>query len=306
MTLSQAMNQFLDYLRKERAYSVHTVSAYQRDLEQYRSYVLDSLGTEDLTTTMTKIPLRTFLYSLGEADLAVRSVARKVATFKSFTKFCVQRGLLQKSAARLLVTPKLDRPLPTVLTETQAADLEHAGDAHTAETLRNKAIIELFYGSGIRLSELHALDRDCIDGRQMCMRVLGKGRKERVVPVTRHAVEAVRSYHADRRGTPADGQALFTNGRGERLSMRQIQRVVDRMLGTVTAQRKRSPHVLRHTYATHMLDHGADIRAIKELLGHASIGTTQVYTHVSKENLLKAYRQAHPRAEDREEGGEKA
>jgi integrase/recombinase XerC len=297
-TLSNAASQFLDYLRKERAYSAHTVAAYRRDLEQYRAYALDNLGTEELSAVMTKGPLRTFLYSLAQSGLAVRSVARKVATLKSFAKYCVRRELLHTNAARLLVTPKLDKPLPAVLTETQAADMEHSSKNGKIEGLRNRAIVELFYGSGIRLSELHALNRDYIDARQMCVRVLGKGRKERVVPVTRHAVDAIRNYHASRRTTTANGEALFTNRRGQRLSMRQIQRIVDGTLRTVTAQRKRSPHVLRHTFATHMLDHGADIRAIKELLGHASLGTTQVYTHVSKESLLRAYRQAHPRAEN--------
>ncbi len=293
----QAVFDFLEHLTKQRAYSPHTVAAYRRDLDQLADYAARTLNTDQLPKVVAKTSLRTYLYTLGKNGLKPRTLARKIATFKSFCKYCVRRGLLPTNPARLLVTPKLDKPLPVFLTESQTAALAEKAPADEVVELRNRAIVELLYGAGIRLAELHALDANCIDSRHLTIRVVGKGRKERVVPLTRDAVETVRAYHAARRGTPADGVALLTSDKGARLSMRQIQRIVTRTLGQVSRSKKRSPHVLRHTFATHMLDGGADVRAIKELLGHSSLNTTQVYTHVSKEHLLAAYRLAHPRAE---------
>lgn len=296
--LTDAAQQFLDYLARERAYSEHTVAAYRRDLTQFAAYVQEHLGTSDLEACLAKTPLRGYLYALGRQGMKPRTLARKVATFKSFAKYCVRRGFVTTNPARLLVTPRLDKPLPSFLTERQTADLDDRTNNtdSSVNSLRDRAIVELFYGTGMRLAELHSLDADIIDRRNLTVRVIGKGRKERVVPVTPQAVEAIRDYHKARRGTPAAGTALFTNDKGERLSRRTIQRVVKKALELVTQQKKKSPHVLRHTFATHMLDGGADIRAIKELLGHASLSTTQVYTHVSKEHLLSVYRQAHPRS----------
>lgn len=297
VAFNQAVLDFLEHLTKQRAYSPHTVAAYRRDLEQFADYAARTLHTTELAPAVGKASLRTYLYSLGKSGLKPRTLARKIATFKSFCKYCVRRGLLATNPARLLVTPRLDKPLPVFLTETQTATLAETPPVDDIAELRNRAIIELLYGTGIRLAELHALGANCIDARHLTIRVIGKGRKERVVPLTRDAVDAIRAYHSARRGTPSDGPALLTNDKGVRLSMRQIQRIVTRILGQVSRHKKRSPHVLRHTFATHMLDGGADVRAIKELLGHSSLSTTQVYTHVSKEHLLAAYRQAHPRAE---------
>jgi integrase/recombinase XerC len=296
-TLTETVSQFLDYIAKERDYSPHTVEAYGRDLKQFCAFAAERYKTTDLAAAMTKGILRPYLYELSENGLKARSLARKVATFKSLAKYCVRHKLLSANPAKLLASPKLDKPLPAFLTEKQAEALGSVRVGDAAAALRNYAIVELFYGSGMRLAELCALNADAVDGRQKTVRVLGKGRKERIVPLTDQAIEAVHGYHAARRGTPGDGEALFTNDTGARLSGRQIQRVVRRALSAVTQQKKRSPHVLRHTFATHLLDGGADVRAIKELLGHASLASTQVYTHVSKEHLLKAYRLAHPRAE---------
>jgi integrase/recombinase XerC len=295
---TDAIESFLGYLSGERAYSGHTVSAYRRDLQQFTAYIAESLNTDDIGKAMTKSPLRGYLYGLSRAGMKPRTLARKIATFKSFAKYCVRRKLLESNPTRLLITPRLDKPLPAFLTERQAAELDTQGEVETLDGLRNRAIVELFYGTGMRLSELYALDADSIDQKRLTVKVLGKGRKERVVPVTRTAVDAIRDYHKQRKGTPSAGEALFTNAKGQRLSRRTIQRIVTRALQGVTQQKKKSPHVLRHTYATHMLNGGADVRAIKELLGHASLSTTQVYTHVSREHLLAAYRQAHPRAKD--------
>jgi integrase/recombinase XerC len=293
--LDEAAARFIDYIRKEKGYSEHTAGAYRSDLEQFSAFIKQQHDGLSLDKTMSKAVLREYIFHLRSQGLKPRSMARKSATLKSFAKYCIRAKLISVNNAKMLATPKLDQPLPSFLTEDQAGRLEHPA-SDVVEDLRNQAIVELLYGSGIRLSELHALNAGTIDTRQMTLRVLGKGRKERIVPVTPQAIEAIRAYHARRRSAGIDGEALFTNGKGERLSRRQIERVVERLLSEVSQLKKRSPHVLRHSFATHLLDGGADIRAVKELLGHASLSTTQVYTHLSKEHLLKVYRQAHPRA----------
>jgi integrase/recombinase XerC len=304
-TLQENIRSFLDYLLKEKGYSEHTVEAYKRDMGQFSLFVSQNFGTTAFEDIMKKGVLRAFAFSLGERSLKSRSVARKIATLKSFSKFCMKRNLITVNPAKLLAGPKLDKPLPAFLTEKQAQDLETAGEKkppkqnppkHPGDALRNRAIVELLYGSGIRLSELHALDVGTIDYKRGSVRVLGKGRKERVVPVTDHSVAVIRQYLDRRKTSKAYGDPLFANDKGGRLSRRQIERIVGSELSRVSQQKKRSPHVLRHSFATHLLDRGADIRAVKELLGHASLSTTQIYTHLSKEHLLKVYRLAHPRA----------
>jgi tyrosine recombinase XerC len=300
MALNAVIDEFLDYLHKEKGFSDHTVAAYRRDLAQFSIFIENRMSNSSFEDIMQKSVLRAFVFSLSKHSLAPRSVARKIATLKSFCRFCMRRSILQVNPAKTLTTPRLSKPLPTFLTKTQAQALTpHAdGPAQSVEQLRDEAIVELFYGSGLRLSELHGLNQDALNKNQLLVRVMGKGGKERIVPLTPQTLHALDLYHA-RAAASVDG-ALFTNAQGGRLSRRQIQRVVQRRLGGVSQQKKRSPHVLRHSYATHLMDEGADIRAVKELLGHASLSTTQIYTHVSKEHLRKVYRQAHPRSGESE------
>jgi integrase/recombinase XerC len=301
-----ALHSFLEYLQKEKGYSGHTVSAYKSDLDQFKEFVKNTAGPETLETVMEKRLLRSFTYSLGDHKLKPRSIARKVAALKSFSKYCIKRHLLTVNQAKLISTPKLDRPLPAFLTEKQANALAApAKDQNvspktavndTLNALRNRAIVELFYGSGLRLSELHACNRDTVDVRGRTVRVLGKGHKERIVPVTDHLLTLLNRYLQLRPDNAGPDSPLFTNSKDQRLSRRHIERIVSAEIAKVSQQKKKSPHVLRHSFATHLLDGGADIRAVKELLGHASLSTTQIYTHMSKEHLLKVYKQAHPRA----------
>jgi integrase/recombinase XerC len=299
--LDEHIASFLDYLLKEKGFSPHTVEAYSGDLAQFRSYAAQTCAGAGFEDVMKKAVMRDFIYMLGEQGLTPRSIGRKVAALKSLSKFCVRRHILSVNPAKLLASPKLDKPLPAFLTENQAQQLGAANRPGRSrcpkgEDLRNRAIVELLYGTGLRLAELHGLNADTIDYRHATVRVLGKGRKERVVPVTESAIEAIREYLRSRPATAADAP-LFAGSKERRLSRRQIERIVSQELSAVTSQRKRSPHVLRHSFATHLLDRGADIRAVKELLGHSSLATTQIYTHMSKEHLLKVYRRAHPRAE---------
>ena len=295
--LCRLLQGFLEYTRKEKGYSEHTVEAYRSDLSQFAEFLLHKGMPLTVSAALSKQPLRLFLHDAGRQGLKARSVARKVAAIKSLCRYGVKIGVLTVNPAKALSAPKLDSPLPVFLTAAQAESLEGAA---AEDSPRNRAIVELFYGSGIRLSELHGLVFGSIDRRNMTVRVMGKGRKERIVPVTAQSVDALDGYLKSRPGTAGMQDPIFVNAKGGRLSARQIERIVSAAVSQVSRQKKKSPHVLRHSYATHLLDAGADIRAVKELLGHSSLSTTQVYTHISREHLLKVYKQAHPRAEKSE------
>lgn len=296
--LATVVEGFLEYIRKEKGYSPHTAMAYAHDLADFAA-TLPQGGQTEITQAVTKSTLRLYTHGLRQHGLKPRSIARKVAALKSFSRYCVRRKFLTVNTAKLLATPKLDKPLPVFLTETQALALNTTEPKTTKisarDAGRNHAIIELFYGSGIRLAELCSLRLTDIDRSAAQARVIGKGRKERIVPLTDQFLEALKIYLVQRPPTTPNGP-LFVNHRGLPISRRAVQRLVTAKLGMVSQLKKRSPHVLRHSFATHLMDGGADIRAVKELLGHSSLATTQVYTHVTKEHLLKAYRQAHPRS----------
>jgi integrase/recombinase XerC len=297
---------FLDYLEKEKGYSSHTLDAYKLDLSQFDAFIATLSLPDSLDKIMEKRTFRAFTSSLSDRKLKSRSIARKVAALKSLSKYCVKRHLMTNNPSRSIVAPRLDKPLPAFLTERQAQALSAPSIKTSSEpkealkdrilSLRNRAIVELFYGSGIRLAELCALNSGAIQARSMTVKVMGKGKKERIVPITAQTMDLVRDYRSLRSGIFGLDAPLFASFEGARLSPRQIQRIVASEIAKVSQQKKKSPHVLRHSFATHLLDGGADIRAVKELLGHASLSTTQIYTHMSKEHILQVYRQAHPRA----------
>ncbi len=295
--ITNVISDFLDYLRKERGYSEHTLSAYKSDLEQFTLFLKKEVLPTSIAGALVKSNIRIYTYSLGEYGLRPKTVARKIASVKSLCRYCVKMKYLTANPAKALATPKLEKNLPVFLSKTQASQLNSV-PAEGLEKIRNQAMAELFYGSGIRLSELFGLNIEDLDKRSMTILVMGKGGKERIVPVTKQAIGLITKYHDLR--VPGNGcrDPMFTNRKGGRLSRRQIERVISGLLTGISDSKKKSPHVLRHTFATHMLDSGADIRAVKELLGHSSLSTTQIYTHISREHLLKVYRQAHPRAEN--------
>lgn len=299
-TLTAAMAQFFDYIEKEKGFSGLTLAAYRSDLDQFFLFLTSNKLPLTLEGAMKKNILRQYTFSLSTRGLKPRSIARKIAALKSFSRFCARRHLLSVNPAKLLSAPKLDKQLPVFLTRKQAGAITVPPENADEEMLRNYAIVEFFYGSGLRLSELQGLTVGGVNVRSATVRVLGKGRKERIVPLTGTSIEAMQRYFGRRKTATTPDRPLFATAGGEKISRRQIERIVAKELSLVSRQKKRSPHVLRHSFATHLMDGGADIRAVKELLGHASLTTTQIYTHVSREHLLKAYKLAHPRAARKE------
>jgi integrase/recombinase XerC len=224
----------------------------------------------------------------------------KLAAVRSFFRFLVRSGVIERNPASLLASPKVDRTLPSFLQHTEAEELRTAFDDTTASGRRDRALCELLYGSGLRVSEALQLNVGDVDERARTVRVRGKRGKERIVPVTMEALDAIAAWTQMRAGvvTAADEHALFVGSRGRRLTSAMAWRIVHRALGPITEAQRKSPHILRHSFATHLLDNGADLSAVSDMLGHSSLSTTQVYTHVSVERLKDAYKRAHPRSEE--------
>lgn len=293
---------FLTHMEKEAFSSPYTVQAYRGDLLQFIDFLRRELRMEEVTPKeVDKLAIRHFLGTLGREGYARRSVARKLASIRAFLGYLCREGILERNPALLVRSPKLDKLLPSFLNPDQA---ERAMDLPSVENVlgvRDRAILELFYGTGIRLGELVALDRQSVDFLGETIRVRGKGDRQRLLPLGREALKALRAYIVrrgellERAKENGDGEAFFLNGYGKRLSRRGVQKIVGRWLSLVSADRT-NPHVLRHSFATHLLDAGADLRAVEELLGHVSLSTTQIYTHVTADRLRKIYEQAHPRS----------
>lgn len=295
-----SVRSYLEYLDVERNYSPNTIKSYEADLHQFLAY-LGANGIKSLDE-VRKPFLRSYLSSMLEAELSRKSVARKIASLRSFFRYAKRHKIVATNPTLTLVSPKLEKRLPSYLDEAATKRLFDSIDSTSAKGRRNSAVLELFYSTGMRLSELVNLDVHDIDAAQGVVKVTGKGSKQRILPVGRRALTAVRSYLKDRERIVADAgrsdteAALFVTAKGVRFYPEAIIRIVKKLIGEVSEIEKRSPHVIRHSFATHLLNRGADLRAVKELLGHESLSTTQVYTHVSTEQLKKVYRQSHPKA----------
>lgn len=305
--MSAELDDFLRWAAHERQLSPHTVRAYGDDLREFSEFLGRYYGSGEWTWGgVDRLAIRSWMGDcVTRRGLARSSVARKLSAVRSFYRWLHVETRVESNPARAVRTPKKARALPGFLTREQmealfaSALLRAEGGGFHA--LRNLAIVELFYTAGLRISELQGLDVGNLDLLTERVRVMGKGRKERIVPVGRAALRALRGYYEARdrvldAAPRPDGRAVFVSQTGRRITVRQIHNIVTGFLREVAGEAGLSTHSLRHTFATHMLDAGADLLAVKELLGHASLSTTQIYTHTSKERLKRVYRQAHPRA----------
>ena len=301
------IGQFLTHLEKERDVSPHTVAAYARDLAGFHAFLGQHLGSGEVAwERVDRLAMRAWLAHLSRGGLSRRSSTRALSAVRSFYRFLHRADLVESNPARAVGAPKLEKHLPGHLDRTQMETLLAAAATRAQEKrftdVRDLAILELFYSAGLRLSELRGVNRGDLDLLGGLVKVRGKGRKERIVPVGSHAQRALREYERARDqliarvGAKADRTACFLSSRGARMSPKTLHNAVVARLKEVDEGAGLSAHALRHTFATHLLDQGADLRAVQELLGHASVSTTQIYTHTSVERLKQVHRSSHPRA----------
>lgn len=283
--------EFLRYLDLQRGASRHTLRGYATDLAEFRAF-LSREGLGDLADADARV-IRAWLAWLHDRKLAKSSIARKLATVRSCFRYLARLGVVEFNPARQVRSPRLPKRLPSFLPKDESKGLLDAETERSEAGLRDHALLELLYATGLRVAECCGLDLDDVDRRRGAVRVMGKGGKERVVPAGDAAIEALDAWLSAR---GEDSGALFTNSRGGRLGTRSVHRIVKRRARAAGIDRRVTPHTLRHTFATHMLGEGADLRLIQELLGHSRLTTTQRYTHVSPEHLMKVYDSAHPRA----------
>jgi integrase/recombinase XerC len=303
IALSSEGELFLSHLAKERQLSPNTLIAYRRDLEDLESFLADYAGAASWRwEEVDRLTVRSFLGWCQGRKLSKRTIARKLSTMRTFFRFLNVEEKLDANPARGIRLTRRERHLPEHLTRKGMDPLfeiaEGAASENSLEGMRTLVILELFYGSGLRLAELHGMNMEDLDLIAGQVKVRGKGRKERIVPLTAASMRAIRRYESRRNeaGGATGRGPLVVNAKGGRFSRRSIQRTVERLFEAAGVQAGVSTHSLRHSFATHLVDAGADLMAVKELLGHASLSTTQIYTHTSKERLRTVYRDAHPRA----------
>jgi len=293
--LKKALAGFRRHLERERNASPHTVRAYIDDLGQFITHLRTELGREPRPRDVDVLLLRAFLARLHRAGLKKSSAARKLASLRTFFRYLCREGILEANPARALISPRLERRIPAHLDEADVARLV-AVDGDRDADVRARAILELLYATGIRCAELVGLDLPEVDLEARFVRVLGKGQKERMVPFGAPAEKALRAYLPVRARCRPRSDALLVNARGGRLTDRSVRSIVQQRVLQAAVSRRISPHGLRHSFATHLLERGADLRSIQELLGHARLSTTQRYTHLDARHILEIYRKTHPRA----------
>lgn len=303
--MKEIINKYLRYLKIERNFSEHTILSYKNDIDSFTTFCSSHFNAnlDDIDIkSIDRLTIRLWLGELSEQEYAKSSIARKVAALRSFFKYSFKRGHIDTNPARLLVIPKQSTTLPKTVTPVEIERMMESVNTTSATGKQELALLELFYGTGIRLSELIQLDAENINFRQNQIIVLGKGNKQRIIPLGKQALTALKNHlesknklYGKRTNTDAR-KAVFLAAHGQRMYPKFAQRIVHKHLTNVSEVTQKSPHVLRHSFATHLLDNGADIRIIKEFLGHSSLAATQRYTHTSVERLKNVYELAHPRA----------
>jgi integrase/recombinase XerC len=298
--MDAAVRSFLTYLKVERSASPHTLRSYETDLRQFREFLRTSHeGSVPTPAALDSYAVRSFLAARARVGDAKSSLGRKLATIRSLFKYLGREGIVTRSPATTVVTPKKEQRLPRVLSADDATRLMENPEPTRPRSARDQAILEVLYSAGVRVAELVGLNVEDVDLTAGAATVMGKGRKERVVLLGNKAVSALRAYLASPNPWTGRGTTpLFRNSRGGRLTARSVERIVAEQCRALENFPTMTPHTLRHSFATHLLDGGADLRAIQEMLGHASLSTTQQYTHVALDRLMETYDKAHPRAKD--------
>lgn len=290
------VNAFLGYLQFEKRYSLHTITAYSNDLVQFFDFVetqYESMPLPQISGSM----VRTWLANMKEADMTGKSLNRKISSLKSFFKYHIQQGLLIKSPMDTVISPKISKRLPAFVAEEDMEQLLlNLSFSEGWKGLTEQRVIQLFYATGMRLSELIGCKETQLDLPKRIVKVLGKGNKERIIPISESLAKDLANYIAEKPEVAQGNPYLFVTEKGKALQPRAVYSFVKFYLSQVTTLQKKSPHVLRHSFATHLMNHGADLNAVKELLGHASLAATQVYTHNTIEKLKEVFAKAHPKA----------
>ncbi len=300
--LTGEVDGFLGYLSVEKGHSSNTINAYAHDIQAFIGFIEDIYEDNENPglSNITYREIRAYLAHLQKANYSRRTIARRLAAVRAFFSYLCKKGIVSQNPAKGVRTPKEGRRIPPFLREDEVVSLLECPSGDTPLELRDRAILETLYAAGLRVGELVGLNLDSIDPSTGYVRAYGKGSKERIVPIGTKAVKALVEYLE--RGRPnlaskgRESRALFLNCNGTRLSERAVQIMVNKYIDKASVDKKISPHALRHSFATHLLDHGADLRVVQELLGHASVSTTQLYTHMTRKRLRVVYDKAHPRA----------
>jgi integrase/recombinase XerC len=294
----QRILSFLDYLKYEKRFSPHTILAYHTDLRDFYEFVDGQFGVSP-PVEIKQVMVRSWLAALKEQDISSRSIRRKISSLKTYFKHLVKMGKLKSTPMSGLATPKLSKRLPVFIKEEETANLVETLSTVTEDwkTLNAKMLIVMFYNTGMRLSELINLRDSQIDFSRKQLKVLGKGNKERIIPISKELIRAIREYQQSRKKEfERTDDTLLVTEKGKKIYPKYAYLLVNQMLGAAGTLDRKSPHVLRHTFATHLMNGGASLNAVKELLGHASLASTEVYTHNSIEKLKNVYKKAHPKA----------
>lgn len=298
MKLNEAINIFLDYCQSEKSFSGKTIESYKTALEQFELYFFELYGENPDITMVDGDDIKPYLGWMHDKGLKRNSLRMKISAVKSFFKFCKKKELIQTNPSACVTTPKKEKRLPSFLLKNEVENLIESFDVSTPEGARNNALVELIYGSGLRISEALNLKIDELDLRSGTIKILGKGNKQRIVPIGKKAIDAINDYIKVRNNIAGKilVNHLFIGKSGKKLNASVAYRIINKTMDSVSESKQKSPHVLRHSFATHLLDNGADIRSVSEMLGHASLSTTQIYTHLSIEKLKESYKKAHPKA----------
>jgi integrase/recombinase XerC len=290
------IHQFLDYLKFEKRYSKHTIISYQNDLEQFFQYLVSQFESPELNAISSSM-VRSWLAELKEDEISSKSINRKISSLKSFYKYQLKTGALLKSPMGIIIAPKISKRLPQFVEQIDMDHLfQHMPFSDDWKGRTERLVILLFYSTGMRLSELIQLKESQLDASHKQIKVLGKGNKERIIPISEELIHQLQTYISDKPAIAKVSDHLFVTELGKPLQPRTVYGFIKSKLSEVTTIKKKSPHILRHSFATHLMNNGADLNAVKELLGHSSLAATQIYTHNTIEKLKDVFKKAHPKA----------